>query len=550
MSATILDAFAARAAALGEKEAFRALVAGGAAREESYTWERWHRSATSVAAALIGAGHVPGERVAILAGNRPMWPIADLGILMAGMVSVGIYPTSAEVQVHQALRDCGAVAVIVDTADQLAKVLAARATLPALRTVVAPDGMTGDGVTAWGEWLAGAAPSHAGEVARRSAAARPDDPALIIYTSGSTGDPKGAIIPHRYITASAEAIQSHLGLTERDTSLSFLPYCHAGERIFGLYTRIAAGMSFGLVAEHTRLGDAARAFHPTLFGGLPRHFEKAAELLRGAGPDAPLARYFGDRVRLATCGGAAFPSDAARYLKSRGLEVLGAYGLTEHLCVSMNRPGEADFETAGTPLGGTALRVADDGELLIRTSDLTFAGYFGRAEDTTAAFTLDGAWLLTGDLGTVDARQRVRITGRKKELIALSTGKKVAPLPIEARLAREPWIAQAMLYGDSRPFVTALLSPRRATVQAWAREEGVPERWPLLLEHTRVRAEVQAAVDRVNAGLSRPEQVRAFVLLDRELQAEHDELTPTHKLRRSAIAERYHDRLDALYGRS
>ncbi len=550
MSGTILDAFAARAGALAEKEAFRALLAGGAEREVGHTWGEWERAATNVATALIGAGHAPGERVAILAGNRPVWPIADLGILMAGMVSVGVYPTSAPGQVGQVLRDCGAVAIIVDTAAQLEKVLAVRAGLPALRTLVAPQGTPGAGVTGWEEWLAGGAASKSGDVAHRIASAGPDDAALIIYTSGSTGDPKGAILTHRYLTASALAIQSHLGLTEADTSLSFLPYCHAAERVFGLYTRIVAGMSFGLVSEHAHLADAARGFHPTLFGGLPRHFEKAVELLRGSGPEAGLALYFGDRVRLATCGGASFPADAARYLKGRGLEVLGAYGLTEHLCVSMHRPGQADYDTAGTQVGGTKLRVADDGELLVRKSELTFAGYFGRPGETAGAFTEDGQWLLTGDLGTVDAQGRVRVTGRKKELIALSTGKKVAPLAIEARLAQESWIAQAVLYGESRPFVTALLSPRRAAVQAWAKEAGVTERWPMLLEHIRVRAELQAAVDRVNAGLSRPEQVRAFVLLDRELQAEHDELTPTLKLRRSAIAEQYRHRLDALYGRS
>jgi long-chain acyl-CoA synthetase len=554
MTGTLLELFLARAARHGDREALRALAVAGATAELRYSWADWERASRRVAGALVAGGHRPGERVAILAGNRPLWPIADLGILMAGMVSVGIYPTSAPVQVRQALADCGAVAILVDSPEQLAKVAAVRDELPALRTVVAQRGGSGERVTTWDAWLASGAPALvqsevAAEVRRRTAATGPDDPALLIYTSGSTGDPKGAIISHRYLSASAAAIAERLGLDEGDRSLSFLPFCHAGERVFGLYTRIHAGMSCGLVADHQRLPEAARAYQPTLFGGLPRLYEKAAELLRAEGPDAGLELYFGGRVRLATCGGASFPKDAVRFLSAKGLEVLGAYGLTEHLCVAMHRPGEADLESAGPPLGSTEIRLAKDGELLLRRSELTFSGYFGRPDETRAAFTADGEWLLTGDLGMVDERGRVRITGRKKELIALASGKKVAPLPIEARLAQDPWIAQAMLYGESRPFISALIVPRRATVERWARKRRMAGTWPDLLRHEEARSRVQEAVDRVNAGLSRPEQVRAFALLERELTAEENELTPTLKLRRAGIAERYRDRLEALYPR-
>lgn len=545
MSGTLLDRFLERAARHGEREALRLLGEGGAAAEASWTWAEWERASRQVAGALLATGMTPGSRIAILAGNRPLWPIADLGILMAGMVSVGIYPTSAPGQVHRMLEDCGAELLLVDSAEQLDKV-------PPGCAVVAIDEVAAGRTMRWSEWLATGAPALgegplAGRVIERIDAARPDDAAILIYTSGSTGESKGAILTHRYLSASAAAIRDHLGFTDSDSSLSFLPFSHAAERVFGLYTRIEAGMACALVLDHTRIAESARAYQPTIFGGLPRLLEKAAETIRAAGPGAGLSAYFGGRVRLATSGGASFPAGAVGVLNDLGLEVLGGYGLTEHLCVSMHRPGRSDHDTAGEPIGGTRVEVAPDGELLVRRSSLTFAGYFGRPDETRAAFTDDGEWLRTGDLGEVTSTGRIRITGRKKELIALSTGKKVAPLPIEARLAEEPLIAQAMLFGESRPFIAALVWPRRGALERWARTEGIDGTWPALLRQSRVRDALQGAIDRVNAGLSRPEQIRAWSLLEREPTTESDELTPTLKLRRSVIAERHRDRFDALY---
>jgi long-chain acyl-CoA synthetase len=347
------------------------------------------------------------------------------------------------------------------------------------------------------------------------------------------------------------------------------------------------------VPDHTRLGEAARAYGPTLFGGLPRFYEKAYEALeaeraaaspeeraawdralelgrrrsaqrRGAGDGgddeaerawadavAPFAArlkdHFGDRVRLATSGGAALPQEVAETLDALGLTVLGAYGLTEHLCAVFNRPDAYGFDSAGPPMPGTTLRIADDGEILILRSDLTFAGYHGRPAESRQAFTADGSWLLTGDLGELDERGFLRVTGRKKELIALSTGKKVAPVPVEARLMDDPWIAQAVLVGEGRKFIAALLTLRRPVVEGWARAAGVTGAMDALTRRPDVVARVQAAVDRVNAGLSRTEQVRRFVLLDRELSLEEDELTPTMKIRRSVVLERFHDLIDDLY---
>lgn len=607
--ATVAALFLDRADRHPDRAALRELASGGAPADRTLTWGQWAERARAFAAALVGAGHGAGTTVAIFAGNRACWPIADLGTVMAGCVGVGVYPTSAVVQLRHILQDASAVVLVVDTAERLAVALEARSAFPPAafpRIVVADALVDGDtpGLVSWTAWLESgrrALKSGAGEeLERRQAAAGPDDVVALIYTSGSTGQPRGAEIPHRYLLASAQSVRQTLGLTADDTALSFLPFCHAAERVFGLYTRILCGMECGLVPDHSRLDAAAREYGPTLFGGLPRFYEKTYETLdaaRRAEPPAERARWnralelgrsrsrarratavaaggpsrvswgptqeseweraigpyrallrdrFGGRVRLATSGGAALPEEVAETLDALGLTILGAYGLTEHLCVAFNRPDHYRFDAAGPAMPGTELRLADDGEILVRRSDLTFAGYRGRPAETRAAFTHDG-WLRTGDLGELDGAGFLRITGRKKELIALSTGKKVAPVPLESRLASEPWIGQAVLYGEGRKFVTALVTLRRAAVEGWARERGLAAEYSELTRHPAVRAEVQAAIDRVNADVSRTERVREFVVLDRELSLERDELTPTLKVRRGVVIDRFRDLLDALY---
>ena len=582
---TMLDVFADRVARHPDRIALEELAAGGARRDVRLTWREWHELSSRVARALIRDGVQPGDSVAIVAGNRNIWPIADIGVLMAGAVSVGVYATSPVPQIVQQLNDCGAVAAIVDSTEQLTKLIEARGELPALRLIVCEDGPS-NGARWWGEWLGDA--MAAGAPLPR---ATPDDVALLIYTSGSTGEPKGARISHRYISASAASVRAILGLGDSDRSLSFLPYCHAGERIFGLYTRILCGMTTGHVEEQGKLWDAAGAFEPTLFGALPRYFEKLHEslllhertlgsedrarwdaaialgrersALRRRGEPVPdllearwrvaaadcraeLSRMLGGSVRLATSGGAALPVEVADYLNAAGLTVLGAYGQTEHLCVAMHRPDAYDTLSVGPPMPGTDVSIAEDGELLIRRNGLTFVGYHGKPNATRDAFTADGLWLKTGDLAVLGANGRLQITGRKKEMIALSNGKKVAPLPIEAQLTEDRWIAYAMLYGEGERFITALLVPSRPTVEQWMREHGVSD-YPAALSHPDVVARLQEAVDRVNARLSRPEQVRRWVSLAHDLTSERGELTPTLKIRRGALVERYRDRLEPLY---
>ena len=594
---TMLAVFLARARAMPDRVAIEELATGGAPADVSLTWAQWRDASRSFAAALVADGVQRGDRVAILADNRVLWPVADIGILMAGAVSVGVYPTSAPSQIRDQLADCDAVAIVVDTVEHLASVLAVADELPTLRRIVGAEvDVPTDRTRSWRDYLASGAlalaESTAPEIDGRMAAASPDDLALLIYTSGSTGEPKGARIVHRYLSASAASVRDTLGLGDADTSLSFLPYCHAGERVFGLYTRILCGMRTGHVAQHSRLWQAARQFEPTVFGGLPRFFEKLYEALivhegtldaaarrdwqaglslgrerfalrRGGKPvpddlearwreaNRPAAEFIagllGGRVRLATSGGATLPVEVADHLDAVGITVFGAYGQTEHLCVAFHRPDAYDTETVGPPMPGTTIRIDRDGEVLLERGPLTFDGYHGRPDATRDAFTADGKWLRTGDLGEITPNGRLRLTGRKKELIALSSGKKVAPLPIESRLIEDPWIGHAMLYGEGQRFVSALLVPRRPVLEAWQRERGLALDYGELLGHPEVVSRVQQAVDRVNSVLSGPERIKRFVLLERELSVEADELTPTMKIRRAVVTQRYRDRLEPLY---
>lgn len=257
--------------------------------------------------------------------------------------------------------------------------------------------------------------------------------------------------------------------------------------------------------------------------------------------------HVGGRVRIATSGGAKLPESVGEYLDALGLTVLGAYGLTEHLCATMHRPDRYNFDSVGIAMPGTTVRIAEDGEVLLKRTALTFSGYHGRPAESREAFDGSGEWLHTGDLGARDPDGFLRITGRRKELIALSTGKKVAPLRIKARLMSKPWISQAVLLGEGRKYITALITLRRQVIESWAREHGLTADYRALLHDPAVSAHVQSMIDTVNAEFSGPEQIRGFHLLDHEFTLEAGELTPTHKVLRPLIAERYQREIEALY---
>src|SRR5712671_2459686 len=489
---------------------------------EAISWNRFDEEAHDFATALLSLGLKKGDSVAILMGNVPEWPISDIGTIAAGGVGVGLYPTSSAEQCQYIINHSDAEFVLVDTASQLEKVLSVRTQLPGVKAIIVLDESAAgqsEQVLNYQDLLARGRDHRAAYfpfLRERAEGATADDVAIMVYTSGTTGPPKGALLSHRYILNSVESLRLTIPIFDTDVSFSYLPYCHVAERISGLYNRLYAGASAYFVDDLARLGEYMLEVKPTVFASLPRFFEKihariVADLdlvteeertafaealkvgrkiskLRQAREAIPttlleefrerapalnrVKEYFGGRLRLATSGGAPLPLEVAEFFDATGMPILQAYGLTENVCVAFNRPDNYKFGTVGPPMPGCEVEIAEDGEILVR-SEMIFSGYY-KAPEQTAEMFRDG-WLLTGDLGEIDADSFLRITGRKKELIVTSTGKKIAPALIENMLKEHHLISQAMVYGEGKSYLVALLTFNPIEAAEYARAHGMTE---------------------------------------------------------------------------
>lgn len=556
-----------------------ALYARGAAGWEPISWAQWGEKSSAFASALLARGLRRGGSVCILMSNVPEWPIADLGVILAGGISVGLYPTSSPQQCSYIINHSDAEFVLVDSKEQLEKILRIRDELPKVKTIIAArQDAAASGAMHFQEFLELGRKEHQGLLER--AEAHPDDIAIMVYTSGTTGDPKGACLSHRYVLESVKSLNQVIPLAEDDIALSYLPYCHVAERIAGLYNRIYAGVTAYIVDDMAKFWDYVREVRPTIFASVPRFYEKAyaqivadlgaaaefwraieagrrAASLRRAGKPIPedllaqlrehepifekIRSYFGGRVRFATSGGAPLPQDIEDFFEAAGLVILQAYGLTENICVAFNRPGHHKPGTVGPPMPGCQVRIAEDGEILVR-SQMMFSGYY-KDPDKTAEVIIDG-WLHTGDLGKLDEDGFLSITGRKKEIIVTSTGKNISPALIENMLKEDPLISQAMVCGDRKSYLVALITINRAE----AANRGVPISADLELgRDPHLIGLVQKIVDRVNSRLSSTEQIKRFAVLDRDFSIEADEITPTMKIKRDVVSRRYADIIEGLY---
>src|SRR6185369_3295194 len=414
---------------------------------QGISWRRFEQETYDFATALLLFNLKPCGTICILMGNVPEWPISDIGTIMAGGVGVGLYPTSSAEQIAYIINHSDAEFVLVDTREQLRKVLSVRDQLRKVRHIIALDTNGADHVIAYDDFIARGREERtrlAPLLKERVESAKPDDVAIMVYTSGTTGAPKGACLSHRYIINSVESLRQTIPIYDTDVSFSYLPFCHVAERISGLYNRLYAGAPVYFVDDLTRLGEYMMEVKPTVFASLPRFFEKIyAEHARSK--STQLKDYFGGRIRLATSGGAPLPLEVAEFFAAAGLPILQAYGLTENVCVAFNRPDHYKFGTVGPPMPGCEVRIAADKEILVR-SEMMFSGYYKAPEETAKMFR-DG-WLLTGDLGELDDDGFLKIIGRKKELIVTSTGKKVAPALLENMLKEDHLISQAMVYGE------------------------------------------------------------------------------------------------------
>ena len=491
-------------------------------RWQGISWQRFEREAFDFGTALLSHGLKRGGSVCILMGNVPEWPISDIGTIMAGGVGVGLYPTSSAEQIAYIINHSDAEFVLVDSREQLQKLLSIRDQLSNVRHVIALDA-SGDviGYRDFVEHGRAERARFASSLQERAEGAKPDDVAIMVYTSGTTGPPKGACLSHRYIINSVESLRQTIPIYDTDVSFSYLPFCHVAERISGLYNRLYAGASAYFVDDLARLGEYMLEVKPTVFASLPRFFEKIHARIVANGA-TNVKDYFGGRIRLATSGGAPLPLEVAEFFAAAGLPILQAYGLTENVCVAFNRPDKYKFGTVGPPMPGCEVRIAADKEILVR-SEMMFSGYYKAPEETAKVFS-DG-WLLTGDLGEIDEDGFLKIIGRKKELIVTSTGKKVAPALLENMLKESHLISQAMVYGEGRSYLVALI-----TLNAAAEGETV-----------------QAIVDGVNRRVSSTESIKRFAILDRDFEIARDEITPTGKLKRDVITSRYHNVIEGLY---
>ena len=484
-------------------------------RWEGISWQRFEQETYDFATALLSLGLKRGGTVCILMGNVPEWPISDIGTIIAGGVGVGLYPTSSAEQIAYIINHSDAEFVLVDSREQLHKVLSVREQLPKVRHIVALD-------TNYRDFIARGQTERtrlASLLKERAEGAKPDDIAIMVYTSGTTGPPKGACLSHRYIINSVESLRQTIPIYDTDVSFSYLPFCHVAERISGLYNRLYAGASAYFVDDLARLGEYMLEVKPTVFASLPRFFEKI--YARIVSDEATNVKdYFGGRVRLLTSGGAPLPLEVAEFFAAAGLPILQAYGLTENVCVAFNRPDNYKFGTVGPPMPGCEVRLADDKEILVR-SEMMFSGYHKAPEETAKMFA-DG-WLLTGDLGEFDEDGFLKIIGRKKELIVTSTGKKISPTLLENMLKENHLISQAMVYGEGRSYLVALITLNGPTET------------------------VQDIVDNVNRRVSSTESIKRFAILDRDFEIARDEITPTGKLKRDVITERFRDVIEKLY---
>jgi long-chain acyl-CoA synthetase len=536
-----------------------------------------------LARGLIALGVEPGDRVGLLSETRPAWTFADLAITAAGAVVVPIYATSSPDECEWILGDSQSVAVVCEDASQVAKVLAVRDRLPDLNTIVAIDPAAG--AIGLGELRESGTEIDDAELESRAASTAPGDPCTIIYTSGTTGPPKGCVITHANLRAMLDSVREGDLLGDADdVTYLYLPLAHVLARIMQ-HSSIEAGGTIAYFGGDTRqVVEELAEVAPTFLPSVPRIFEKVYALvtagidrrtlreavrvggevqdLRALGATVPpelddayqrfdsalfsrVRAAFGGRVRKAVTGAAPIAEEILEFFWACGVPVLEGYGMTETTAgVAIARLGAQRFGTVGRPIPGVEVRIAGDGEILVSGPNV-FAGYYGNAAAGFGA-VVDG-WLHTGDLGSVDEDGFLRITGRKKDLIITAGGKNITPANLESDMRRTRWVSQAVMHGDRRPYPVMLITLDEDEIIPWAAGQGLPADVAALAEHPQVLALIQVELDRANGRYARAEQVKRFAVLPHDLSQESGELTPTLKVKRAVVDERYADVLDALY---
>jgi long-chain acyl-CoA synthetase len=571
-------------AAQRQRPAYLVEQDGGGWREMS--WSEADERVRAYANGLLALGVRKGDTFALLARNGPEWALLDYAFARIGAVGVPIYASSSQKDVQYLLEHSEAVGVVCEDAEQLAKVSPYAAELDRLEHVLTYADLPG--LAERGRAFAGESPSALDDA---SDAIEEDDLFTIIYTSGTTGPPKGCMISHRnyYAMASvADEMESHYRAD--DVMLLYLPLAHNFGRLMHL-SGAYVGFTIAFLADPLRVADAMLEVRPTVLPSVPRVFEKVhtavqarfaeatgvkrrlidwalpigreVSRLEAAGKPVPrglalrhrladrlvfakVRERLGGRLRLPISGGAPLAPEISEFFDGIGVRVMEGYGLTEcTTAASTNRPERYRFGTVGPPLPGFEIRTDDDGEILVR-SETVFQGYFKDPEATAEVLTDDG-WLRTGDIGELDDDGFLKITDRKKDILVTAGGKNVAPQNLENDLKTSRYLSQALVVGDRRPYVAALVTLDPDEIRRWAAEHGIDGDPESLARDERVRALVQGIVDEVNRERSRYEQIKRFAIPPRDFTMEAGEVTPTLKLRRRAVIEHFQAEIDELY---
>ena len=557
------------------------------------SWAETARRVAGFAKALRKLGLEEGDRVMLVSENRPEWCIADLGIMAAGCITVPTYTTNTERDHQHIMNNSAARAIIVSTA-KLAKTLlpaALRSSEVEFIITMEPLGATQKGqleVHQWADMVQGTDADVRATEAAMATVTR-DNLACLIYTSGTGGAPRGVMQHHGAILHNADGaatvLREDLGLGD-EVFLSFLPLSHAYEHSGGQFLPIGVGAQIYYAEGLEKLASNIEETRPTVMVVVPRLFEVLrARMIKAVEKQGKLPNYlldkaltigerdyggkkrirdapmrlllsrtikpkiqarFGGRMKAMVSGGAPLNPDIGIFFQSLGITLLQGYGQTEAgPVISCNRPAAGiKMDTVGPPLKNTEVHIADDGEILVR-GPLVMKGYWRNKAETNRVIK-DG-WLHTGDIGLIDEKGRIKITDRKKDLIVNDKGDNIAPQKVEGMLTLQPEILQAMVSGDKRPYVVGLIVPDPEWALDWAREQGMKYDFTALQDNPAFRSAVRAAVDRVNADLSVTERVRKFEFADEPFSIENEEMTPSMKIRRHVIRDRYQPRINGMY---
>jgi long-chain acyl-CoA synthetase len=585
----LVQVFEQQVARRGTRTAAKHKVDG---RWQEISWQELGRRARDVSDGLAALGVRPGDRVSIIGETRPDWIVADVGIMGAGAITVPIYQSNPPHECQYILENSGASWVFADGEVQAAKIREVRGKLPALKGVIRfGGGKAGDERTLaevermGAEWRSQNPNAHA----ERLAAVRPDDAACYIYTSGTTGNPKGVVITHGNWVYEATVVAQMKLLLEEDLVLMFLPMAHSFAKVIET-AWFAQGATGAFVESLEKLVDNAGEVRPTMMASVPRIFEKAYNAVVAKGLATPglkgklfqlamkgfdewaegkirgeerssfgfalgkrlvfpkmshaLKERFGGRMRLFISGGAPLSPKINWFFHLLDFTVLEGWGLTETSAgTTVNRPEKNKIGTVGPPVPGTEIRIAEDGEIMVKGGGVMKEYYKNPA--ATAEVFRDG-WFLTGDIGEIDADGYLRITDRKKDIIVTAGGKNVAPQNLENALKSDPLISQAMVHGDQRRFLSALVTLNEENARKWAADNGVPE-GAALHRDPRVVARVQETIDALNASQASYAGIKKFAILEKDFSQETGELTPTLKVKRKFTSQKYKRILDGFY---